>query len=66
MAKVHHPSVTIEHLQKMGYPVIPGDAYILKEWLPKKPVSLEAVRRRLAKIKGSLAQTVADLRDEES
>jgi len=66
MAKVHHPAVTIKDLQKMGYPVIPGKDYIPKEWLPKKPISLEAVRRRLAKIKGSLAQTVADMRDEES
>ena len=66
MAHVRHHHVTIKELQQMGYPVIAGRASIPKEWLPKKPVSLEAVRRRLAHIKGSLAQTVADMRDEES
>ena len=65
MAKTTHRPVTIQELQHMGYPIIPGDEYIPKEWLPKKPVSLETVRKRLAKIKGSLAQTVADMRDEE-
>ncbi|MDP3723213.1 MAG: hypothetical protein Q8R91_06945 [Candidatus Omnitrophota bacterium] len=66
MGHVTDRHVTIKELQKMGYPVIPGNEYIPKEWLPKKPVSLETVRRRLAKIRGSLAQTVADMRDEES
>jgi len=66
MAKATHRSViTIRDLQKLGYPVIPGSEYIPKAWLPKKPVSLEAVRQRLAKIKGSLAETVAKIRDEE-
>lgn len=65
MAKTTHRPVTIKELQQMGYPIIPGDEYIPKGWLTKKPVSLETVRKRLAKIKGSLAQTVADMRDEE-
>ena len=67
MGKLTHPHqpVTIADLQKLGYPVIPGSKYIPKAWLPKKPASLETVRRRLAKIKGSLAQTIAELRNKE-
>ena len=65
MAKATSRHVTVKDLQQMGYPVIPGNEYIPKEWLPKKSASLETVRRRLAKIKGSLAQTVADIRDKE-
>lgn len=65
MRHVKDRHVTLHDLQKMGYPIIPGSAYVPAEWLPKKPVSLAAVRRRLAKIKGSLAETVADIRDQE-
>ena len=65
MAVTKHRHVTVKDLQKLGYPIILGRDYIPKEWLPKKTVSLETVRRRLAKIKGSLAETVAQMRDEE-
>ena len=65
MAKVMHQPVTIAELQKLGYPVTLGSESIPKAWLPKQAVSLETVRRRLAKIKGSLAQTVAEIREQE-
>lgn len=65
MARAAHQPMTIKELQKLGYPVIPGSEYVPKRWLPKRPVSLETVRGRLAKIKGSLAQTIADLREKE-
>lgn len=61
--KVHHP--TIKDLQKAGIPVIPGNEYIPKEWLPKKLVSLQEVHKRLSKIKGSLAEDIARIREEE-
>ena len=65
MANVSHRPVTVGDLQKLGYPLVPGHIYVPKALVPKKPVSLGQVRRRLAKIKGSLAQTIATLREEE-
>jgi hypothetical protein len=64
MAKVKNHQVTIKDLQRRGIPITPGNEYIPKRWLPKRPVSLEEVHRRLAKIRGSLADDVAQMRDE--
>lgn len=58
--------IGIADLQRLGLPIIPGNKYIPKSWLPKKTISLAEVRRRLAKIKGSLAQTISEIRDTES
>ena len=57
--------ITVQDLIKMGLPITPGDKYIPKEWIPKKAPSLVEIRRRLSKIKESLAETVARMRDEE-
>lgn len=56
---------TIESLRREGFPVVPGDRYIPASWLHKKVPSLAQVRRRLSKIKGSLAETLSEIRDEE-
>lgn len=62
MAKIRH--ITIKDLQKAGIPVIPGNEYIPKKWLPKRPISLQEVHKRLSKIKGSLAEDIAQMREE--
>ena len=64
MAIVHARHITIQDLQKAGVPVTPGSVYIPKSWLPRRPVSLEEVHRRLAKIKGSLAEDIAKMREQ--
>ncbi len=65
MAKVAHRPMTVGDLQQLGYQLVLGHAYVPKALVPKKPVSLAHVRRRLAKIKGSLAQTIATIRVED-
>jgi len=61
-AKTKH--VTIQELRQRGVPITPGNKYIPKRWLPKRDIPLEEVHRRLAKIRGSLANDVAQMRDE--
>ena len=63
MATVHARHITIQDLQKARVPVTPGSVYIPKSWLPRRPVSLEEVHHRLAKIKGSLAEDIAKMRE---
>ena len=65
MTKIMHRPITVHDLQKLGYPLIRGSAYIPKNVVPKKGASLIQVRRRLAKIKGSLAHTIATIREHE-
>ena len=50
-------------LLQRGYPVSDGSDYGLEEWLIPG-VTLEQVREGLASMRGSLAQTVSDERDE--
>ena len=57
--------VTIKDLQKMGYPVTPGNEYIPKGWIRKKAPSIRQVRKYLSKIKGTLAEVIAEMREEE-
>jgi nitrate/TMAO reductase-like tetraheme cytochrome c subunit len=57
--------ITIHQLRQKGIHITPGREYIPKEWLPKKVLSLAQVRRRLAKIKGNLSDTIAEIRKEE-
>ena len=57
--------VTIQDLVHKGL-IIPGHQYVPKHLIPKKVPSLAEVRRRLAKIKGNLSDTVAEMREEES
>lgn len=64
MAKAHIAHVTIKDLQEAGIAVTPGAQYIPKAWLPKRPVSLEEVHRRLAKIQTSLSSDIADMREQ--
>lgn len=67
MAHVKDRHVTIRDLQRAGIPIHSGKEYF-KEWpflFPKRHVSLEHVRRILAKIPYSLAEEVARMREEE-
>ena len=57
--------ITIEDLRKKGVSLVSGDRYIPASLFPKKVISLAKARRLLSKIKGSLAQTVFQIRDEE-
>ena len=64
MAKVRERHVTIKDLQRRGVHITPGDEYIPKSWLPKRNIPIEDVHRRLAKIQGSLANDIAQMRDQ--
>ena len=64
MSVVKHRRSTIRHLQELGLPVVAGRSYVRKEWLPKHPVSLETLHRKLAVFRGSLAEELAHLREE--
>ena len=64
MAKIKNHHVTISDLQQRGVPITPGNDYIPRSWLPKRNVPIEEVHRRLAKIHGSLADDIAQMRDE--
>ena len=57
--------ISIKEIQRRGISIIPGNKYIPKSWIPKRAPALSEIRKRLAKIKGSLAETVAQIRDEE-
>lgn len=57
--------ITIEELRRMGFPVTSGSKYIPKSWLPKRVPSLQEIHKRLSKIKGSLAEEIARMRDED-
>ena len=63
MGKVKDRQVTIKDLQRRGVRITPGNEYIPKRWLPKRDVPIEEVHRRLAKIRGSLADDIAEMRD---
>lgn len=65
MPRIKEVPLTIKALQRAGIPVTPGSEYIPRSWLPKRPISLQEVQRRLAKVKGNLADTVAELRETE-
>ena len=56
--------VTIQDLIHKGL-IIPGHKYVPKSLVPKKVPSLKDVRNRMAKMKGSFAQTIAEMRAEE-
>jgi len=62
--RVRDRRTTIAGLRQRGVPVTPGNAYIPKRWLPKRAIPLAEVHRRLAKIRGSLADDIAAMRDE--
>lgn len=65
MAKImEKTSLTIEELRKKGIPVVPGNEYF-KDWPFNEKTSLREVRKRLAKIKGSLSDELIKMRSEE-
>jgi hypothetical protein len=64
MGNVKERPVTIKALQRRGVHILPGNEYIPKRWLPKRTISIEEVHKRLAGIRGSLADDVAEMRDE--
>ena len=65
MARAVTGHVTIQDLRRAGIPIHTGKEYF-KGWpRPKHKVSLERVRAILAKIPGSLAEEVSQMRDEE-
>lgn len=56
--------ITIQELIHKGLPITPGRKYVPKEWAAKKASSLAEIRKRLSKIKCSLAETIDKIRDE--
>jgi len=64
MAKTKNHRATLASLQKGGLSVVPGRLYVYQEWLPRHPQSLEALHRKLAVFRGSLADEIARARDE--
>ena len=61
--KIHHSS--IEALRRAGIPIIRGKELIPASYILRKRVSLKAVHRALASFKGSFAEEVARMRDED-
>lgn len=57
-------NVSIQELRRKGFPIIQGSKYIPKSWIYRKNIPLKGIHRRLAKIKGSLAEEIAQMRDE--
>jgi len=64
MDKARIRQITIKELQQRGVHIVPGNEYIPPSWLPKRNVPIEEVHKRLAKIRGSLADDIAQMRDE--
>jgi hypothetical protein len=65
MAKLEErPFLTIRDLQKAGMAVVPGRVYVHKEWVPKHPLSLQALHKKCSVFRGSLAEEIARTRDE--
>lgn len=64
MDDAHVRHFTIKDLQQRGVRITPGNEYIPKSWLPPRPIPLEEVHRRLATIRGTLADDIAQMRDE--
>lgn len=63
MRNLKNQQTTIKHLREKGVHIVPGNEYIPKSWLPKRPIPIKEVHRRLAKIQGSLAADIAQMRD---
>ena len=62
---IKHPChTTIHDLVKKGI-IVPGRKYVPAKYASKKVISLAKARAILAKIKGSLAGTLSQIRDEE-
>ena len=64
MSYVRDHQLTMKDLQKAGLPIVPGRVYVRKEWLPKRRLSLQALHRKLATFRGSLADEIARSREE--
>ena len=60
--KTHHSS--LETLRRAGVPIIRGKDLVPASYIFRKRVSLKAVHRALASFKGSLAEEVTRMRDE--
>lgn len=68
MEKLRERRVTLQHLQRAGIPIHPGNEYF-KAWpfhFPQRRVSLQRVRQILAKLPYSLAEEVARMREEDT
>ena len=65
MSTIIRSHASLEDLRRRGLPLISGDRYIPASLFSKKTISLAQGRRILSKIKGSLAETVSKIRDEE-
>ena len=64
MAHIQTHQITLHDLRKAGLPVVSGRAYVRKEWLPKRRLSLATLHRKLATFRGSLAEELARAREE--
>ena len=64
MPQVKERSASIHELRKIGIPIM-RPKEIFKGWpKPSRKVSLNEVHKRLSKFKGSLAEIVSKMRDE--
>lgn len=61
--KVQHSR--IEALRRAGVPILKGRDFIPASYILRKRVSLKAVHRALASFKGSLAEEVSRMREED-
>ena len=57
--------VTFQELRRKGLPISSGSKYILKSWIPKRVPSLQEIHKRLSKIKGDMAEEIANMREEQ-
>ena len=64
MAQVKEHPITIKDLQKIGIPIHSAKDYLPREWAHVKSVSIEKVQAILSKFKGSMAEIVAQSRQE--
>lgn len=64
-ATAKKPEVTISELKKAEIPIVSGKEFGLGRFISRKNVSIEQVRKILSKFKGSLAEEVSRLREQE-
>ena len=56
--------ISVQELKRKGYPIVSPHEVIPKSWFKGKEVSLKKAQKCLSKIKGSMAEDIADIREE--
>lgn len=59
------PTLSISELKKAGIPIVSGKEFGLGRFVKRKNVSIEQVRKILSKFRGSLAEEVSRMREQE-